>query len=115
MPTGLIDPIGVWDFVQSGGLNITSADVTFRYDNVAAASLTSLSLFHWDVNTSAWDLVPTTPGANNTLIATGLTSFSDYAIAQGAIGVPEPTSLAMALGAVIGVTLVFWWNRRAAA
>ena len=117
VPAGLTDPIGVWKFTQTGGLNITSADVTFRYDDAAATSLTLLALFHWDTTSSGWDLVPTTPGANFTLIAAGLMSFSgdEYAIAANTSAVPEPTSLAMALSAVLGVAFVFCWNRRAAA
>ena len=39
LPAGLTNPIGVWDFVQGGGLNIGSADLTFRYDDALAASM----------------------------------------------------------------------------
>jgi hypothetical protein len=110
VPAGLSNPIGVWDFELTNGLGIGSADLTFRFDDALAASLsvpeTSLNLFHW--NGSSWNVVGTTlDSLNHTLTATGVTSFSDYAIAQGS-PVPEPGTIALlAIGGI-----AFGWSRR---
>lgn len=106
---GLIDPIGIWS-VSSSGVSYGSMDAAFRYDDGAAASLTSLNLFHWDG--VQWDLVSTTlDPVNDTLTTGNLASFSgEYAIAQSVVAVPEPSTLALFVTGALGL-LAYAWRR----
>jgi hypothetical protein len=102
VPAGLLDPIGVWNFQPGGGLSFGSCDVVFRYDDALAASMgvseNDLHLLHFD-GVEWTEVGSVTLDANaNTLTATGLTSFSEYAIA-----VPEPATLTLLALAALGV------------
>ncbi len=108
VPAGLLNPIGVWGFSQTG-VTINSADLTFRYDDGLAVTdsipESSLGLFHYDGFN--WDPVSATLNtSNHTLFAPGVTSFSDYAVAE----VPEPGTLIMLGG--LGLSLSIVWRRR---
>jgi hypothetical protein len=93
VPTGLTSVIGVWQFTPTS-LQFGSVDLTFRYDDAAAAALSvdpnTLNLYHYDGTN--WVLVggTTIDTTNKLLTATGLTSFSEYAIA-----VPEPATMTL--------------------
>ena len=104
VPGGLVNPVGVWDLAGSGGLSFSSVDLTFRYDDIlAGANESNLKLFHYVGGT--WVTVPgSLDTANNWLTATGVSSFSEFAIATGfqEIAVPEPsTILLLALGGAL--------------
>jgi fibronectin-binding autotransporter adhesin len=96
VPTGLVDPIGVWSFTPTN-LQFGTVSLAFRYDEAAAAALSldesTLHLYHYDG--TDWVLVAgtTLDTANNVLTATGLTSFSDYAIAESVV--PEPATVSL--------------------
>jgi hypothetical protein len=82
---GLVDPVGIWKFAPTGGLSITSTDLTFRYDSLlAAAAESSLNLYQ--SSGSGWTLVTSSPTdmANHLMLGTGLAITGDlqYALAQ---------------------------------
>ncbi|HLA83165.1 MAG TPA: hypothetical protein VJL29_00090 [Thermoguttaceae bacterium] len=94
---GLVNPVGIWDFSISSGLAFSNADLTFRYDDASAAALgvseADLKLFHFDQG--QWQEVTSVvlDENTNTLQASGLTSFSTYAVATAVI--PEPGMLSL--------------------
>ena len=92
VPPGLVDAVDVWQF-DPGTLRFGTVDLTFRYDDAAAAalgvaaeSIGSLALRELAMG----GVVGTTNNISSDLLtAYGLTSLGDYAIAK----VPEPTTV----------------------
>ncbi len=95
------DNLSLYDFDASGGFDFGAGSVvlTFRYDNVLAASLglTEADLNVWHRTDTAWVNVTASVDTANYLITTmPMTSFSMFATAfDSPIFIPEPTSLAI--------------------
>ena len=117
IPTGLVNPIGVWDFSTTGPF--TSGEMTIRYDDALATFLgvaeTDLKLFHYEGG--AW--VNITDGAvdtvNKRIDSLAFTSFSPFAVAEDVVApeaVPEPSTYALGLFGLIGFGLFVRPRRR---
>ena len=105
--------IGVWDFTAPG-IAFSTADMVFRYDDVLAASLglteADLRLYHRVGN--AWvDITSGIDTTKNQLTATGVSSFSLFAVGTGVFYIPEPASLAVF--GLAGLATLRRRNRRA--
>ena len=78
--------IGVWDFSTPGGFDFASADLTFRYDNVLAASLgiTEADLLIYQYTGGSWsDITTSIDVPNHRISADGVTSLSLFAVGAG--------------------------------
>ncbi len=101
--------IGVWDFDSTGGFDFGngSAALVFHYDESLLGTYAEidLRLFHYDGN--AWNDLGVLPDLGaNTLSASGLTSFSPFAVGINIRieVIPEPASFALlALAGLAGL------------
>jgi hypothetical protein len=87
--------LGIWDFAASGGLSFGGgdADLTFRFDSTSDQGA-DLKLWHYD---GSWTLLSSSfNDTDHTISTTGINSFSLFAIT-----VPEPSALALVLGAAL--------------
>ena len=122
VPTGLIDPIGVWQFTPGANLNFGTVGMTFRYDDAAATklgvNLSALELLGY--TGTSWVVIPTNNNINNATPNDSLTTTSarssfyhDFAVAEGVV--PEPATIIVwsLLGATwAGLAVVRRrWNR----
>jgi hypothetical protein len=83
--------VGLWDFTPSG-FTFTTADLTFRYDDVLASNENLLRLYHYTGGN--WvQLAATCDTANNLITATGVTSLSPFVI----VVIPEPVTALLVL------------------
>ena len=101
--------LDIWNITPTGGLSFDSANLAFRYDDALAASLgipeTDLRVFHFDAG--MWkDVTSGLDATNNLIYADGMTSFSQYAV-----GVPEPSTLALLVTSMLSL-LAYAWQRR---
>jgi lipopolysaccharide export system protein LptA len=112
---GLINPIGVWDvdtisatpgFFDGSGV----ADMTIRYDDALTATLgvTEANLNVYQFTGGNWvDITTGIDTVKNQISADGITSFSQFAVAEsltaltGTTAVPEPTTLILVTIAIL--------------
>ena len=88
--SGLSNPIGVWNCEPGAALTFASAAMTFRYDDALAASLgvSEADLKLYQYTGGSWQLVTATVDAtSNLLTASGIVSFSQFAIAADLVSV----------------------------
>jgi hypothetical protein len=106
---GFVNPIGIWDFSSTAAFS--STDLAFRYDDALAATLgvaeSNLKLFHY-VTGIGWTNVTTSINTTDNLIfAAGVTSFSQFAVAENLV--PEPSAILLF---VLGGLVLHRWPRR---
>jgi len=98
-PNSLVNAIGIFDIDFTGGFS--SVDLTVLYDSATAVNENDLKFFHRDGG--AWVEITSTLNTGSDLItANAVSSFSQFAIAEGVTVIPEPASFAvLALGGIL--------------
>lgn len=93
MASALVRPVGVWNFAAVNGLEFSSTDLTFRYDDALAASLgvaeNRLKLFHYVAGIGWLDCGVSVDTDTHRLMATGVTELGLYAVAQHSTVPPQ--------------------------
>jgi hypothetical protein len=117
IPSGLTDPIGIWDFDDSAGFDFGTGDVdlTFRFDDALASLLgiaeTDLALYHY--YSGAWNQVPIGINTVNNHISGTVNHLSYLAIARDTGGpgvIPEPSTIILMLLGFMGLCIA--WRRK---